>query len=64
MAKTVFDDVQEGSWYEDYVAAAYDAGIMIGDGNGKFRPDEPLRSQPQHRRPERKDQCHPTCPGG
>lgn len=34
--KTTFNDVNEGSWYEQYVGALYEAGIINGIGNGKF----------------------------
>ncbi len=34
--KTVFRDVKEGSWYEKYVGALYEAGIINGTGNGEF----------------------------
>ena len=34
--KMVFSDVKEGSWYEQYVGALYEAGIINGTGNGKF----------------------------
>lgn len=32
----LFDDVAEGDWYRDYVAAAFELGLMRGDGNGSF----------------------------
>ena len=34
--KTVFSDVEEGSWYQQFVGALYEAGIINGIGNGKF----------------------------
>ena len=43
MSEKIFNDVPEGSWYEEYVNTAYEAGIMIGDGDGNFRPNDPLK---------------------
>jgi len=34
--KTGFNDVAQGSWYEQYVGALYEAGIISGIGIGKF----------------------------
>ncbi len=34
-----FTDVPEGKWFSPAVAWAEEAGIMHGDGNGKFRPN-------------------------
>ena len=34
--KTIFSDVKRDSWYEQYVGALYEAGIISGIGNGKF----------------------------
>ena len=39
--KGEFEDVKEGAWYANAVEAAYQAGIMIGDGK-KMRPDDPI----------------------
>ncbi|WP_147381820.1 S-layer homology domain-containing protein [Paenibacillus nanensis] len=36
---TAFKDVAPGSWYEEAVAAAAEAGIVQGVGNGSFEPD-------------------------
>lgn len=36
----VFSDVSESAWYYDWVNAAYDQGLVKGDGNGHFRPDD------------------------
>ncbi|MNM91403.1 Endo-1,4-beta-xylanase A precursor [compost metagenome] len=43
-AKTtaVFTDVPSGAWYAADVAAAYEAGLIQGTGNGKFDPNAPL----------------------
>ncbi|MGM9607321.1 MAG: S-layer homology domain-containing protein [Oscillospiraceae bacterium] len=35
-----FDDVKEGAWYTGYVTYAANGGYVVGDGNGKFRPDD------------------------
>lgn len=37
-----FDDVAPGKWYAQSIAYCVEHGIMQGDGNGKFRPDEPI----------------------
>ncbi len=37
---TDFDDVEEDSWASGYIKVASDAGIINGDGNGSFRPDD------------------------
>ena len=37
-----FTDVPKDAWYADEVAYCAEYGLMIGDGNGKFRPDEPI----------------------
>ena len=29
----------EKYWAKEYIQSIIDAGIMIGDGNGNFRPD-------------------------
>ena len=38
--KTVFTDVPETSWATGYVNYAHANGIILGDGDGKFRPDD------------------------
>lgn len=40
--KAVFSDVPSGAWYAADVAAAYEAGLLKGTGNGKFDPNAPL----------------------
>ncbi|WP_051010693.1 bifunctional 2',3'-cyclic-nucleotide 2'-phosphodiesterase/3'-nucleotidase, partial [Paenibacillus riograndensis] len=37
-ASTKFSDVKQGVWYTDAIAAAVNAGIVKGSGNGKFEP--------------------------
>jgi len=37
-----FPDVDYTKWYGNYIKKATEAGIMIGDDQGKFRPDDPL----------------------
>ena len=37
-----FDDVAPAKWYAQSIAYCVEHGIMKGDGNGKFRPDEPI----------------------
>ena len=38
-AKTPFADVENGSWYEDAVAYAYENGLISGTGDAEFSPD-------------------------
>jgi hypothetical protein len=40
-----FDDVPPGQWYSDPVAWAASNGIVRGDGNGKFRPNDAITRQ-------------------
>ncbi|MEK3701322.1 bifunctional 2',3'-cyclic-nucleotide 2'-phosphodiesterase/3'-nucleotidase [Paenibacillus sp. FSL R10-2199] len=35
---TTFTDVKQGVWYTDTIAAAVNAGLVRGSGNGKFEP--------------------------
>ena len=35
-----FDDVPESHWANGYISFAAEKGIISGDGNGKFRPDD------------------------
>jgi hypothetical protein len=35
-----YDDIQESDWYYKYVINAGCLGLMQGDGDGKFRPEE------------------------
>lgn len=37
-----FEDVAPAKWYAQSIAYCVEHGIMKGDGNGKFRPDEPI----------------------
>ena len=39
---TMFDDVPVGEWYTTGVTTCANEGIMIGDGNGLFRPEDGL----------------------
>ena len=38
----LFDDVAPEKWYAASIAYCAAHGIMQGDGNGKFRPEEPI----------------------
>lgn len=38
----LFPDVEKSKWYYKYIDRASDAGIMIGDDHGEFRPQDPL----------------------
>ncbi len=40
-----FNDVPENAWYADYVAIALYNGIIEGDENGNFRPNDPVTRQ-------------------
>lgn len=37
--KVTFDDVKNGSWYYKAVKELANAGIVLGEGNGKFNPN-------------------------
>ncbi|WNR45850.1 alpha-amylase family glycosyl hydrolase [Paenibacillus roseipurpureus] len=37
-----FNDIEAGAWYESYVAAAYQLGIITGRDEHHFAPDEPI----------------------
>ena len=37
-----FKDVKDTSWYSGYVGYCANAGIIIGDGDGNFRPNSPV----------------------
>ena len=37
-----FDDLEDGAWYMDYVAAAYELGLMQGYDESTFGPDDSL----------------------
>jgi N-acetylmuramoyl-L-alanine amidase len=38
----LFRDVPPGHWAEAYIAAVRNSGIMVGYGDGTFRPDRPV----------------------
>ncbi|QUL56598.1 bifunctional 2',3'-cyclic-nucleotide 2'-phosphodiesterase/3'-nucleotidase [Paenibacillus tritici] len=37
-APAKFSDVKQGAWYSDTIAAAVNAGLVQGSGNGRFEP--------------------------
>ncbi|WP_162848515.1 alpha/beta fold hydrolase [Paenibacillus nanensis] len=41
-AEPPFADVDGSDWYAEAISAAEAAGIVTGDGDGKFRPGEPI----------------------
>lgn len=41
----IYSDVPAGRYYTDAVAWATKTGVVEGDGNGKFRPEDPLTRQ-------------------
>lgn len=40
-----FQDVRSGDWYTPYVNWAYSAGVVLGDGDKKFRPNNAITRQ-------------------
>lgn len=40
--RTVFEDVNEGDWFESNVQYVYDEGIMKGTDDTHFKPNDPL----------------------
>ncbi|MEX2461568.1 MAG: S-layer homology domain-containing protein [Paenibacillaceae bacterium] len=40
--KTNFSDVPAGHWAENVIQVVSEAGIMIGYGDGSFKPDQPV----------------------
>jgi len=40
--RTKFNDVVEGHWGQGYINVAADQGLVIGDPEGTFRPDDPI----------------------
>ncbi len=40
---TEFFDVNEGHWASGYVNTAVSEGIIVGDGNGNFRPEDEVK---------------------
>ncbi|OPA79120.1 hypothetical protein BVG16_08455 [Paenibacillus selenitireducens] len=43
--KTIFKDVQQNSWYSNYVKAAVEAGIIAGYEDGSFKPNQTISHQ-------------------
>ena len=37
-----FSDVPDNSWYAGYINCLADLGILEGDGDGKYRPEDPI----------------------
>ena len=42
---TAFSDVNPSNWFFHYVAWAYDAGLIAGDGRGRFLPNDLITRQ-------------------
>lgn len=40
--RTLFTDVPASAWYNGYVNLAYSQGFVNGNGDGTFRPDDPV----------------------
>lgn len=40
-----FDDVADDAWYAPAVIALYNRGMVQGDGNGSFHPEDPVSHQ-------------------
>lgn len=43
-----FDDVKEGAWYVEYIQKAANMGLMKGDTEGTFRPDDTVSEAEVH----------------
>ena len=43
--KTIFDDVSSDHWASGYINIASKEGIINGDGNGKFRPEDDVKHE-------------------
>ena len=41
-AKEIFDDVATSAWYAEAITWASEAGVVLGYGNGKFGPEDPI----------------------
>ena len=44
-AEAEFSDINEADWFYGYVATLADMGIVSGDGNGTFRPQDAITRQ-------------------
>lgn len=44
-SKTPFSDVPANHWASGYVNVAYSNKVIVGDGNGTFRPEDPVSYQ-------------------
>ena len=42
MASTTFSDIPQDAWYYSEVELCYNVGLVNGDDNGTFRPDDPI----------------------
>ncbi|MBR4891121.1 MAG: S-layer homology domain-containing protein [Clostridia bacterium] len=42
-SKVNFSDVSDGHWAKDYVSLASNLGIINGDGDGRFRPEDNVK---------------------
>lgn len=45
LKQTVFSDVLSTNWAVGYIAKAAELGIIMGYGNGKFGPDDPVTQE-------------------
>ncbi len=43
--ETIFDDVSSDHWASGYINVASKEGIINGDGNGKFRPEDDVKHE-------------------
>jgi len=43
--ETIFDDVSSDHWASGYINIASEEGIINGDGNGKFRPEDDVKHE-------------------
>lgn len=45
IAAAPFKDIENGAWYREYVDKAYAAGIVLGNPNGEFYPNDNISRQ-------------------
>lgn len=43
--KTSFSDVAAGHWASGFISTAVESGIIVGDGDGKFRPEDEVKHE-------------------
>ena len=43
--KTSFADVAAGHWASGFINTAVESGIIVGDGDGNFRPEDEVKHE-------------------